>query len=852
MNIFNIAKSLIENVAAPGDSKDLVKFNIKELEKTVDQSEFGGDKRKYYEALKSRAEGGEGLFKKKILDFIEELPEEVIPKSGRSYFIKYLANAMKDDVRVSEADVAALGSKYMALDHDPVALPVDYRKAIKRAHGFTKFMNWFETKDKNLWPETRRTEYVAWLADQFSERFRASDTELEEIRDYFIGHNYDLNILNSDYTNVVAEAREWHESFGREAAGMYITPPRKNTIYNVDGFIVVEISTDKCTQEEILNDCKVEGSLMGNCIGSIHARYVAEGREKIYSIRSPGAKQIPHVSISFQDGKIDEIKAKSNKQVRNPRYRAATLKFLVSHFSAPQILGAERGWIHSVPAKELLSINMPGNDVLQGLIAVKTGINAENIRHVEQLTDETQEIPSRASGSFLVYFLAKKCETENKLPAEMFQYNIPAEDLRKIVKAVPKVVQSDLCPYKDGLNKLVQLCDAVTTGDLSYFSSKLAPPKMVLDNFFKSRINEFGSLPPKHQEACIWFVNSYPELKPSIQPYLKENAENLNPKVLSAYIYTLVENEEDIYVNGLNKEGLRIVLAKAIRGEIKGTFSKLKITSQTDDLSEKAYKAAIRSVSKDRGVKESGLKWLRNNAVWVLQMKNNVSHPVKERIAIAVDERIVLNMLLSGHQSPGEVALYDLMQPAGLVKKITRKTYEELLPELTGDSAVDQLLNEKYGEKPDASKYLAILDQYKAKFLADQNRWDDNIEIVKALSGLTFEQVPEEFKSKYSYTITPALMRKKNTEYCLKYMEENKETQYLAAICLPLEYLPQFKTHRNPTVRAAVARRLPIDQVQDMASDSSSRVREVIQSKMGMGPRRASIAFISERIAFWQ
>jgi hypothetical protein len=857
MNISKIAQSLMENVAAPGDSKDLVKLNMKELEKSSDPAEFGDDRRKYYESLKSRAEGGEGLFDKEIIEFVETLPEDLMPKSGRSYFIKYLANAMKDDVRLSDEDVGALSSKYTALDHDPVVLSSDYKSAIKRAHSFSRFLDWFRTKDSDLWPTKHKTEYIAWLGDQFSDKFRLNDTDLEEMRDYFIGHDHNLNILSGDYSHVLREARDWHANFGKESAGMYITPPRKNTIFQVDGFIVVEISTDKCTKEEILNDCKVEGNLMGNCIGRLHSQYVVNGSEKIFSIRSPGAKQIPHVSISYENGEIGEIKAKSNKQVTNPRYVAATLKFLVSNFTSAEISKAERGWIFSVPLRELNKLNMPDHKVVKELIALKSGLSLENINSVEEFTEGNDEIPFRAHGSITVYVMAKKLEESADKPLALLNNYISSGDLRKIMANVDKVAKSGLCPYINGLEKIRELVEATQTGNLSYFDNGMVP-EIAKKNFFTHRSNEFPSLPPKAQTSCIYHAHKKPDLIAIIKPYIISNQDKLDPEVKRAAIYSsMIDNEKDFDINKLDKYSLSAILSKISNRDLKGKFAYVKTSNNgKDDLASLSMKAAIRSHSNDKNVRESGLTWLKNYSTSILTDKNAKDHNVRNRLEVAIDERLALNAVLSKSSTAADNAIWDLLGPKGIVKKISRKTYLELLPDLTLNPEVNRLLKEKFEKKnKDVSAYLTTLNRYEQAFAQNNINWQDHGRIKEAIANTPWDQIPEIYKAadSWNYNITIPLLKKKNPEFLLKWMHYNNTTQYMAAAYLPLDYLPKFKNHRNPTVRATIVRRLPLDQVQDMANDPSKKVREVLRAKIDKTtPRRASISLISERIAFWQ
>ena len=374
MSLISIANALsglpTSQVAAKGDSDNLVKKNLKKLKDEQTPPEDRSQLKDFYVNLQNMAKtlsDERVIFPKEVIEFIEnDLDKGDLPATDRDMFILWLANFLKEKLNENQAPERfyveiILMAQYWDLSgrdpetlkkatNDEMSLPSlirKYKPAILRVQ---------EVADKSSLAPDGDKFFYPWLVEQFhlGIQLKVKPPDKEEIiwvRDWYVGANKKKKVNEYDFAQAHAESNEWHEmgAGSDDTASAYITPVEKNMVYSGHGFIISELSKDKLSPEEIENDCVVEGNLMKNCVGSIHTRMVREGREKIFSLREASPPHIPRVTIQFIDGKIKEIKEYQNKQLTNDAYKIPVFDWLIENFTYLELYGAEGDVIRQIP-----------------------------------------------------------------------------------------------------------------------------------------------------------------------------------------------------------------------------------------------------------------------------------------------------------------------------------------------------------------------------------------------------------------------------------------------------------------------------------------------------------------------
>jgi len=90
---------------AEGDSEQLVGLNMDYLKKN-NPKKPEQNPREYYTGLQTQAKSGvDQMFSKEIIDILEKLPDQFLPKDGRKYFTKWLGNVLKDGERPNNEEI---------------------------------------------------------------------------------------------------------------------------------------------------------------------------------------------------------------------------------------------------------------------------------------------------------------------------------------------------------------------------------------------------------------------------------------------------------------------------------------------------------------------------------------------------------------------------------------------------------------------------------------------------------------------------------------------------------------------------------------------------------------------------
>ena len=174
--------------------------------------------------------------------------------------------------------------------------------------------------------------FLVWLGRERAVRhapIQLFGPSLPSIRDWWIGENADLYAFTFDAANEAQMA--WHRDLAQTQGGA--VPPAAVVHDFGDGWTVQELTKT--------HQLDAEGRSMGNCIGTIHAAYVVEGLERIFSLRTPEGRPVVDISVEVPRGQpnevaIKEVKGRGN-QVPAPRYRERVLVFLRAFFS-PEVL----------------------------------------------------------------------------------------------------------------------------------------------------------------------------------------------------------------------------------------------------------------------------------------------------------------------------------------------------------------------------------------------------------------------------------------------------------------------------------------------------------------------------------
>ena len=186
--------------------------------------------------------------------------------------------------------------------------PRELQKIAREGPLYTK--NIIDAVNKYERPNGYERQFIKWLGDTLPRSMALtviSGHTINYTYDWYLGDEEAKNQINNLSFNEAADkAVEWHESLKDEDFDTDIVDERKTkTVYKFgNGSKIVELSWE---------DCEAEGDSMGHCVGTIHTKYVKDGEEKIFSLRSETNK--PHVTISVdpKTNKVLEIKGRENK-----------------------------------------------------------------------------------------------------------------------------------------------------------------------------------------------------------------------------------------------------------------------------------------------------------------------------------------------------------------------------------------------------------------------------------------------------------------------------------------------------------------------------------------------------------
>lgn len=294
---------------AAGDSKDLVSINMDFLKKQKPQ-EPSENPRDYYQKLNSMAaDGVDERFPKDILDYIEQLPGHFFPNEGKKYFIKWLANQIKQmGKQPSEEDVRKIKDVFIG-------------KGAKE------------------------------LPDSFEDALKASDewhAELATTVGKTVG-DYKTNDVVHDFGNGYKMVRIAHSS-GDKADVEYDLKLEGGKMGNCIG--TLHCPTILTSEETVfsLRDSKNEPHVSIN-------QYNSNYEPNLYDFYDD---EEAYENVLSKAGKIDEIKGKSNKPPE-PKYLDMVIPWIMNNFEVSAYINAESGLI---PKSKYFSEN--GKDIING------------------------------------------------------------------------------------------------------------------------------------------------------------------------------------------------------------------------------------------------------------------------------------------------------------------------------------------------------------------------------------------------------------------------------------------------------------------------------------------------------
>lgn len=273
-----ILKSIKE---AEGDSKDIVKINADRLRKQIPQGDK--DPRSYNSDINQKAEAGQGIFPKKIIDYIEQIPDNILPPKdkGRKIFIKWLS------------------SEYLKWEKDGSSFTPRFED-IER---ISKMFRWSNIKPSG-WFE-KNPQYKKYFFD-------VNNLSYDDAYD----NSYDF--INNDIASVALSELDF-------------TIPVKWKLPG--GWGIVEISLETGGEEEIKQDLNAEScdAHMKHCAGERHVGPVLNGEEKIYSLRD--SNNVPHVTLAYSVGgrQFDQCKGQANSEPKS-EYIKMVYDWIVKNF----------------------------------------------------------------------------------------------------------------------------------------------------------------------------------------------------------------------------------------------------------------------------------------------------------------------------------------------------------------------------------------------------------------------------------------------------------------------------------------------------------------------------------------
>jgi hypothetical protein len=458
MNLIRLAVDIsnqYHRISGDKEAGILEKLNMSELKKSDLPDEVLKDHRKMQELAKIQ-----GIFDGDIVSFIRDIDSGEFPKRNLDIFVKYVANALKNfdgyagwKNSVDIEDVKLLSKYFELMGFD--------RKVLEEDKQYDLLTGVWDFKDAilhiySVGPEKLKTKnpdvFMLWLIRNVHQDPATFDEQLIlNIHSWYIFSGQKEELMKGKLRDEVLRDVFWimNNPTGQRAAQgvkQYITPIKDSVQFETADFVIVELSSNTATPQQIINDATAEGNLMNHCLGWNHTLDILNGNEIIYSLRDRSPPYIPHVTFSTDlNGSVKEIKQKSNQPLTNPKYIEPVAAFLIGHCSLGKMI-SEMEFVQRIPESLDSLIEYTWNDSDVALYRL--------IRYGDSSRVDDLDFSSRVFGLDLE-------DVINKFPSELigqiFQSNgdfslryLNAEkydELRRIKDSVPQSLKDNINVY---------------------------------------------------------------------------------------------------------------------------------------------------------------------------------------------------------------------------------------------------------------------------------------------------------------------------------------------------------------------------------------------------------------------
>ena len=290
---------------APKDAKILRNINIDHLKKEIpkDPDEEIRDYFARLQSIEADPEQFNPVFPNELVSWMEELPDNCFPTSGRKRFAKWLGNA----IYFEETDGTHAPSMTNAF-RDLYAYENDVRFVVDYLNGATDF-------PKDLWEFNFY--HMHALAIDWHNRLAAGiigKDELPSGKLNYVGkkvvYKFDngYSIVEVDPT---AGERDYTKAEGLRCGWAHDEKELQEFHAYYDRKGVSDEDRPNFSIRDKINDLDIEGCAMGHCVGG-YCDTVTAGKLTIYSLRSPGNSPHATIDVSTSSNKVEQIKGNQN------------------------------------------------------------------------------------------------------------------------------------------------------------------------------------------------------------------------------------------------------------------------------------------------------------------------------------------------------------------------------------------------------------------------------------------------------------------------------------------------------------------------------------------------------------
>jgi len=198
------------------------------------------------------------------------------------------------------------------------------------------------------WPEG-----VTALAITGPQSLQAMGRVFSEIGDW--AGAMGIQLASYDLPTAKAESDKWHAEQAAQTGEGY---QEKNVVFTLkNGWTIQKVQTE--------NDLKVEGNLMGHCVGS-YCESVYSGASEIYSLRDP--QNTPHATIEVEGGERDTNyePPRPRQRRKNDRWNVVQIQGKQNQEPIPEYKAMIKEWFENIGPQniEMATENRDLDDVI--------------------------------------------------------------------------------------------------------------------------------------------------------------------------------------------------------------------------------------------------------------------------------------------------------------------------------------------------------------------------------------------------------------------------------------------------------------------------------------------------------